>query len=232
MDIKTLPIPKLVTEYDRKVMSQNSLVSEPMREVTPEPTCQFGASLDWISLNNDNSTIPPIVKKCVEFLSTPAHLETEGIFRRSANVAQIKAIKAKINAGEDIRFGDETDVHYVAVLLKTFFREMPEPLLTFDLFEEVMRFQDIPTEARASFMKDALSKKLPERNFLVLKYLVNFLSMVIDSSCLNKMTSSNLAVVFGPNLIRSRDETVTLTKIGAINLFTEHMFSHGDHIFS
>ena len=159
-------------------MSQNSLVAEPMREVTPEPTCQFGASLEWISLNNDNSTIPPIVKRCVEFLSTPAHLETEGIFRRSANVAQIKAIKAKINAGEDIRFDHETDVHYVAVLLKTFFREMPEPLLTFDLFEEVMRFQDIPTEGRASFMKDVLSKKLPERNFLVLNYLVNFLSMV------------------------------------------------------
>ena len=164
--------------YDRKIMGQNSLVSEPMRDATPEPTCQFGASLDWISLNNESATVPPIVKKCVEFLSTPAHLETEGIFRRSANVAHVKAIKAKVNAGEDIQFDDMTDVHFVAVLLKTFFREMPEPILTFDLFEDVMRFQDLPTEARASFMKNTLRKKLPEHNFLVLNYLVNFMSMV------------------------------------------------------
>jgi Rho GTPase-activating protein 1 len=116
-------------------------------------------------------------------------------------------------------------------LLKAFFRELPEPLLTFDLFDDVMRFQELPTEARGAFMKDTLRNKLPEQNFLVLKYLVNFLSMVNDSSCLNKMTASNLAVVFGPNLIRSRDEMATLSRIGAINFFTEHMFSHGDDIF-
>ena len=160
-------------------MIQNSLVSqEPTHEATPEPTCQFGASLDWISSNNDNSTIPPIVRKCVEFLSPAARLETEGIFRRSANVAHVKAIKAKINAGEDIQFDDTTDIHFVAVLLKTFFREMPEPLLTFDLFDDVMRFQDMPNDARTAFIKDALGKKLPKQNFAVLKYLVDFLSMV------------------------------------------------------
>ena len=144
----------------------------------PEPTCQFGASLNWISENNDSATIPPIVKKCVEFLSTPEHLETLGIFRRSANVAEVKATQAKINAGEDITFDDHTDVHLVAVLLKAFFRELPEPLLTFDVFEDVMSFQQLPTEGRASFMKHSLKNKLPEENFLVLKYLVNFLSMV------------------------------------------------------
>ena len=153
-------------------------VPEPTREVTPEPTCQFGASINWISANNEDATIPPIVKKCVEFLSTPGHLETLGIFRRSANVAEVKAIQAKVNAGEDVQFEEQTDVHLVAVLLKAFFRELPEPLLTFELFEDVMKFQEVPTERRGSFMKAALNK-LPHQNFQVLKYLVNFLSMVI-----------------------------------------------------
>ena len=142
------------------------------------PTCQFGASLTWIAENNDNATIPPIVKKCVEFLSTPEHLETMGIFRRSANVTEVKQSQAKVNAGDDIIFDEQTDVHLAAVLLKAFFRELPEPLLTFDVFEDVMNFQQLPTEARTSFMKETLRKKLPEQNFLLLKYLVNFLSMV------------------------------------------------------
>ena len=46
------------------------------------------------------------------------------------------------------------------------------------------------------------------------------------------MTASNLAVVFGPNLIRSRDEMATLSRIGAINFFTEHMFAHADDVFA
>ena len=142
------------------------------------PTCQFGAPLTWIAENNDNATIPPIVKKCVEFLSTPEHLETMGIFRRSANVTEVKESQAKVNAGDEIIFDDQTDVHLAAVLLKAFFRELPEPLLTFDVFEDVMNFQQLPTEARTSFMKETLRKKLPEQNFLLLKYLVNFLSMV------------------------------------------------------
>ena len=112
---------------------------------TPEPTCQFGASLNWISVNNESCDIPPIVKQCVEFLSTPEHLETLGIFRRSANVSDVKAIQAKVNSGEEPNFDDSTDVHLVAVLLKAFFRELPEPLLTFDLFEDVMSFQQLPT---------------------------------------------------------------------------------------
>jgi len=235
MDINTLPIPKLVKEYDRKQVAQiggKADVAPYRASQTLQRNSQFGAPLNWIAENNDNINIPPIVKKCVEFLSTPEHLETVGIFRRSANVADVKATQAKVNAGEDIIFDEQTDVHLAAVLLKAFFRELPEPLLTFDVFEDVMNFQQLPTDARTSFMKDTLRNKLPEQNFLLLKYLVNFLSMVNDSSCLNKMTFSNLAVVFGPNLIRSRDEMANISRIGAINFFTEHIFSNADVIFA
>ena len=87
-------------------------------------------------------------------------------------------MQAVINAGDNVEFGSDTDVHMVAVLLKTFFRELQEPLLTFNLFDDVMKFQDLPPEARKHFMKNALCNKLPEYNFIILKYLVNFLSMV------------------------------------------------------
>ena len=57
------------------------------------------------------------------------------------------------------------------------------------------------------------------------------LLQVIDRSCLNKMTSSNLAVVFGPNLTWSADQSISLSSIGPINAFTDYLLSKQDAIF-
>lgn len=106
--------------------------------------------------------------------------------------------QGKINSGEEIVFEDG-DVHIAAVILKTFLRELGEPLLTFDLYDTVVRFevrerappnfaierqcgnedlfQDIPRDDRLSYVKQALSR-LPELNYVVLKYLAEFLSLV------------------------------------------------------
>ena len=46
---------------------------------------------------------------------------------------------AKINSGENVEFSLPA-VHIAAVLLKTFLRELPEPLLTFELFESILHF--------------------------------------------------------------------------------------------
>lgn len=65
-------------------------------------------------------------------------LETEGIFRRSANVSQVKELQARINRGEEVDF--DGNVHVAAVLLKTFLRELEEPLMTFELYDEITQF--------------------------------------------------------------------------------------------
>lgn len=44
-----------------------------------------------------------------------------------------------MNQGENIDF--HGDVHIAAVLLKTFLRELEEPLMTFDLYDEITQFQ-------------------------------------------------------------------------------------------
>lgn len=244
MDLGQLPIPDQVIEHDRKQVNRwgakpskvdadlsAAKTSLHTTKSTPLPTQQFGASLSWIRQNNGDATlIPPIMLACTDFLTTPECLETEGIFRRSANAAQIKELQAKINAGEQIVF-DVGDVHIAAVILKSFLRELQEPVMTYDLFEEVVSFQDIPKEDRDDFVKRVVNK-LPEQNYAVLKHLVEFLSLVMDSSCLNKMTSSNLAVVFGPNLIWSRDRSLSLAHIAPINQFTEHMLTSQHFIFA
>ena len=54
---------------------------------------------------------------------------------------------------------------------------------------------------------------------------------VQDRSDLNKMTSSNLAVVFGPNLVWSENSQMSLSAIGPINAFTEYVLSHHEDVF-
>ena len=103
------------------------------------------------------------------------------------------------------------------------------------------------------FARDLVIKKLPDQNYVVLKFLVEFLSLVsdylyiyrwnpnlfqhlllfqvIDRCDMNKMTAANLAVVFGPNLIWSSDRSMSLTSIGPINTFTEYLLSNLHQIF-
>lgn len=103
-------------------------------------TTQFGVSLKFI---NENSPclnyIPPVVRKCVDCLSITGVIDTEGLFRRSGNFSVINDIKKRVNAGELVDFKD-VDTHVIAGLLKCFLRDLEEPLLTYDLYDEIVNF--------------------------------------------------------------------------------------------
>lgn len=68
-------------------------------------------------------------------------LETEGLFRRSSSAGVVKGVQEKFNSGQEVTFQLPADVHTAAVIIKTFLRELSEPLLTFDLYDEVLQFQ-------------------------------------------------------------------------------------------
>ena len=70
-------------------------------------------------------------------------LETEGLFRRSASVALVREVQSRINRGEVMDFNRDfpSDYHLAAVTLKTFLRELKEPLMTFELFDQIIHFQ-------------------------------------------------------------------------------------------
>ena len=91
----------------------------------------------WIKSNHQDENIPPIMNTCMDFLSKPENLEVEGIFRKSGNAAQIKELMQRINNGESIVFNDG-DVHIAAVILKTFLKELDEPVLTYKLYDYII----------------------------------------------------------------------------------------------
>jgi len=118
-----------------------------------------------------------------------------------------------------------------AVLIKSFLRELTEPLMTFELHDEIVQVQALPRSERGTVVKSLVLEKLPEDNYLVLKYIMHFLGKVMDRSDLNKMTSSNLAVVFGPNLIWHQNRQMSLAAIGPINTFTDYLLQNHHQLF-
>ncbi|XP_066944450.1 rho GTPase-activating protein 8 isoform X2 [Macrobrachium rosenbergii] len=231
LHLSQLPIPQCVQQHDQQLIAKLKSLPKSPGARPKLPTQQFGVSLQYIKDANNNDPIPPVLKTCITFLDHPDALETEGLFRRSSAAAVVKSVQERFNKGEDVQFDINMDVHTAAVIIKTFLRELEEPLMTFDLYDEIIQFQGLNKSERLASIKTILLEKLPEDNYLVLKFLVNFLSKVMDRSDLNKMNASNLAVVFGPNLVWPRGGQMSLNAIAPINLFVEVMLSSHHQIF-
>ena len=66
---------------------------------------------------------------------------------------------------------------------------------------------------------------------LLLSQLVIDCFQVVAKEEANKMSPVNMAIVFGPNLIWSTNETASLVSLGEINLFTSLLITHYGEIF-
>eukprot|EP00128_Syssomonas_multiformis_P001032 Colp12_sorted_trinity150504_noHs@6115 len=113
-----------------------------------------------------------------------------------------------------------------------FLRELPEHLLTFNLFADIMLLQGLSDEAAQVTLVRSLLLRLPASNRRVLEYLVRFLAEVVTHSQQNLMTAMNLAIVFGPNLVWSREPSSSLTAMREINCFVNLLIKACDPIFA
>uniref|UniRef100_A0A8C7MFX1 Rho GTPase activating protein 1 n=1 Tax=Oncorhynchus kisutch TaxID=8019 RepID=A0A8C7MFX1_ONCKI len=220
--------------YDEKIRA--SLKPSVQAQMSPPrspplPNQQFGVSLPMLrARSSDNEAVPLVMRDTVAFLMEQG-LEIEGIFRRSANVTLVKDVQHRYNLGEEVSFSQMEDVHLAAVILKTFLRELPEPLLTYQLYNDIVNFHNVDSSAKVTAIQNMLAM-LPEENYTSLKFLIEFLVQVSAQSEINKMNNTNLAVVFGPNLLWGQDAAMTLSAIGPINNFTRTLLDQHYEVFS
>ncbi|XP_043842118.1 rho GTPase-activating protein 11A isoform X2 [Dromiciops gliroides] len=134
--------------------------------------------------------------------SLEEHVHIEGLFRKSGSVIRLKALKSKLDHGEScLSSAPPCDI---AGLLKQFFRELPEPILPVDLHEALIKAQQLETEEKDTATM-LLSCLMTDSIIYILRYFFNFLRNVSLRAGENKMDSSNLAVIFAPNLLQSND---------------------------
>ena len=159
---------------------------------------------------------------------------TEGLLRIPGKASKIKAIVANLNFDEEIDWDLFTQCHSVGGALKQYLRDLPEPLLTFKLYDDWI---NATRQLRANpgggvGVIEALLAKLPKDHFLNLRYLVKFLDSLVKNADQNKMTSDNLATVMGPNLLWPEPgRQVALDDIPYRNMIVEVLLDHHDRLF-
>ncbi|XP_076200186.1 rho GTPase-activating protein 8 [Aptenodytes patagonicus] len=229
-----LNIPQEVIRHDENLRGKQKgklpLVVKVPPPRPPLPTQQFGVSLQYIKDKNKGELIPPVMKETVSYLKRKG-LQVEGLFRRSASIQTIKDVQKLYNQGKSVNFDDYHDIHIPAVILKTFLRELPQPLLTFECYDHIIGITSVESSLRVTRCKQII-QGLPEHNYVVLKYLICFLHMVSQESICNRMTASSLACVFGLNLIWPSKGTVSLSALVPLNLFTELLIDFYTNIFN
>ncbi|XP_075778774.1 rho GTPase-activating protein 12 isoform X9 [Pelodiscus sinensis] len=166
----------------------------------------FGSNL--ISLcQRENSSVPKFVKLCIEHVEEHG-LDVDGLYRVSGNLAVIQKLRFAVNHDEKLDLNDSKweDIHVITGALKMFFRELPEPLFTYNHFNDFVNAIKQEPRQRVHAVKD-LIKQLPKPNQDTMQILFRHLKRVVENGEKNRMTYQSIAIVFGPTLLKPEKET-------------------------
>ncbi|KAM6164528.1 rho GTPase-activating protein 44 isoform 3-T3 [Rhynchocyon petersi] len=174
------------------------------------------------------------IEACVTML-LECGMQEEGLFRVAPSASKLKKLKAALDCCVVDVQEYSADPHAIAGALKSYLRELPEPLMTFDLYDEWIQASNIQEQDKRLQALWNACEKLPKANHNNIRYLIKFLSKLSEYQDINKMTPSNMAIVLGPNLLWPQAEgnitemmtTVSLQIVGII----EPIIQHADWFF-
>nr|XP_033818878.1 rho GTPase-activating protein 17 isoform X3 [Geotrypetes seraphini] len=172
----------------------------------------FGTLLEE-HLKRSGREIALPLEACVMMLLETG-MKEEGLFRIAAGASKLKKLKAALDCSTSQLDEFYSDPHAVAGALKSYLRELPEPLMTFTLYEEWIQAANILDQDKKLQALHVTCNKLPKANLANFRYLIKFLSKLSQYSDANKMSPSNIAIVLGPNLLWPKHEG-TLAEIAA-----------------
>lgn len=158
----------------------------------------FGVPL-LANVQQNGNVLPEFIIEALEWLRMNA-LEQVGIFRKSGGRSRIHKLKMMAESRSAKMNFDNQQPHDVADMVKQYFRELPDALLTNKLSETfVAIFQYVPENLRTEAVQCALIL-LPDEHREALLILLDFLYLVSQHSYANQMSASNLAICLAPSL--------------------------------
>ncbi|XP_035170710.1 rho GTPase-activating protein 31 isoform X1 [Oxyura jamaicensis] len=199
----------------------------------------FGCDLTE-HLESSGQDVPYVLKSCAEFIET--HGIVDGIYRLSGVTSNIQKLRQEFVSDQCPDLTREVylqDIHCVGSLCKLYFRELPNPLLTYELYkkftEAVSRF---PEDEQLARIQNVI-QELPPSHYRTLEYLIKHLTHLASFSNMTNMHTRNLALVWAPNLLRSKEiEAVgcngdaAFLEVRVQQLVIEFILNHVDQIFS
>ncbi|XP_049418380.1 rho GTPase-activating protein 17b isoform X1 [Epinephelus fuscoguttatus] len=193
----------------------------------------FGTALEE-HLKRSNREIALPIEACVMMLLETG-MKEEGLFRIAAGASKLKKLKAALDCSTSQLEEFYSDPHAVAGALKSYLRELPEPLMTFSLYDEWIQASNVSDPDKRLQALWVTCDGLPKTHKANFRYLVKFLAKLAQDSEVNKMTPSNIAIVLGPNLLWAKTEG-TLAEMAAatsvhVVAIIEPIIQHADWFF-
>ncbi|XP_066908597.1 rho GTPase-activating protein 44 [Halyomorpha halys] len=165
----------------------------------------------------------------------------EGLFRVAPGASKLRRMKLSLDAHclDFVSALQIRDPHVFAGVLKSYLRELPEPLLTHDLYDQWMAAAMVMGQGNKEEGLNAfwnVLHSLPQANFDNLQYLIKFLASLASNKQSNKMSPQNIAIVIAPNLIWSPNEDTSnighnMTTANYHTGIVETLISYSDWFF-
>ncbi|XP_033246760.1 GTPase-activating protein CdGAPr-like [Drosophila miranda] len=191
-------------------------------------------------LLNSGQDIPMVLRSCAEFIENYGVIMVDGIYRLSGITSNIQRLRRAFDEERVPDLGNpemKQDINAVSSLLKMYFRELPNPLCTYQLYDnfvEAIQVKADEADERLRLMKETVLK-LPPPHYRTLKYLAEHLYKVSQHHERTGMTDKNLAIVWAPNLLRSpaleSGGVAALRGVGVQAVVTEYLIRNCHNIF-
>ncbi|KAF4865725.1 putative Rho-type GTPase-activating protein 4 [Colletotrichum siamense] len=210
-----------------KSMSTTNVATPAIAEA---PSTLFGSDLVERA-DFERRTIPSVVTRCIEEVELRG-MDIEGIYRKTGGNSQVKMIQEGFDKSEDYDISDPgLDITAVTSVLKQYFRKLPIPLLTFDIYDRVLESNAITDKTeRCDHLRNVFGS-MPERHRDCLEFLMFHLARVAQREPENLMSPKNLAVVFAPTIMRDTSLEREMTDMHAKNLAVQFVIENTHAIF-
>ncbi|KAI0426687.1 rho GTPase activator Rga [Xylaria sp. FL1042] len=176
--------------------------------------------------------IPSVITRCIEEVELRG-MEMEGIYRKTGGNSQVKIIQEGFDKNENFDISDpDIDITAVTSVLKQYFRKLPTPLLTYDVYDRVLETNSLGSDPEKCAHLQNVFNQLPRQHKDCLEFLMFHLSRVASRESENLMTPRNLAVVFAPTIMRDTNIEREMTDMHAKNIAVQFIIENSHNIFS
>uniref|UniRef100_A0A665UJ44 N-chimaerin n=1 Tax=Echeneis naucrates TaxID=173247 RepID=A0A665UJ44_ECHNA len=182
-----------------------------------------------------NTTRPMVVDMCIREIELRG-MKSEGLYRVSGFSEHIEDVRLSFDRdGEkaDISANAYADINIIAGALKLYLRDLPIPVITFDLYSKFIQAAKNPNaDSRLEAIHEGLLQ-LPPAHYETLRYLMAHLKRVTMFEKDNLMNAENLGIVFGPTLMQPPEQNAltTLNDMRQQKLVVQLMIEHEDVLF-
>ncbi|XP_016049937.1 rho GTPase-activating protein 30 isoform X2 [Erinaceus europaeus] len=198
----------------------------------------FGCDLQE-HLQLSGQDVPQVLRSCAEFVEE--YGVVDGIYRLSGVSSNIQKLRQEFEAERKPELRKDVylqDIHCVSSLCKAYFRELPDPLLTYRLYDKFAEAVAVQLEPERLVKILEVLRELPDPNYRTLEFLMRHLVHMASFSRQTNMHARNLAIVWAPNLLRSKDieasgfnGTAAFMEVRVQSIVVEFILTHVEQLF-